>query len=1410
MTHRQNFSVKKSARKISKEETKDMKKSMTIVVMVLAAALVMAILPVLPGSANAATMSKSEFVELVANLAVADYPNSRILPSVVIAQAIIETGWGQSQVMMRNNALFGVKANASWTGGFYSASTGEYYGTWTTTTALFRAYPSLEACIADHASILSLSRYSGVVGGTDYVTVCNLLQSGGYATDPDYASKLISIIRANQLYKYDSSNLPGYNADKAVDFAKQWSQTDVEITAPGYIRYGADCANFVSQCLAAGGLPTNSTWKPYSTAWIRANELRQYLLGLGFFGRDYAVNGKGTKIDLATVSPGDIVWCTGSSGVYGHVMIVSEVTASGYRICGHTKERCNYSYTNNNITYHIKMNGSNPIPDPIPDPVPDVVTDDYIVHIDHPSGTYDGSNGVEISGWVASKIRLTSVMAQSAAIEGGQMNLTSGLQDASEELNAAGYSAYPYKGRFRGVIPRSGLTANTTYSFSVWMDLITGGQTRVTTSTFRVGDLNESPTPVPYNPAADLLNCIVHIDAPTGTYTNTDVEISGWIASMKPIGACMVESEAIPTKQYNLTSTLRDASSELDGAGYGQYPHKYRFSGAIPKSAMKSNTDYELKAWFNFTDGTSSGVTSSTFHTGEMKNTRIVITSPKGGSNYANNANVTISGYILANSKLWYILGEAGSSQYSFEGTLDQQLAGSNGYAYAYRFSKTIRCDALPANSNPTLTIWTKTADDGVETFQSVSFTTGARVYGNLNDYQSNLDSPGDGVTIARDTEITGWVAAHAPIAYVIYQGVPTDGSGGFQISCNIEPTSELDAGYSGYEYRARFRGILEYGSLKSNKTYNITIWCGLVNSSGQGEQKFLSGCGRTFRTGTVTKPVYTNTFNANGGTGAPAAVQKTWGTEITLPTAVPTRNGYTFLGWSFSAEAYEAQYLPGAKFREETSHTLYAVWEKATLIPSDTASASFSVHSGFGNQKVCYSITPFEDMTLRFAAAAPANIDLYTDQEERIGSGSSVVVNLNANRVYYVYARSGSASNTSEFTMSVTRGYPVTFDANGGTGAPSDTLYQFQDEPLLLPEQEPTREVVLTLNPNGGTLASASITLPAVFLGWSADEGVAESTVFNMPVTLCAEWEYPTAGSLEPPVRDGYELLRWVDGDLNTVTPAYTVAGDTTLTAIWQLKQYTITYDANGSDDVIGPTNKIHGQDAVLTTEEPTREEYDFVGWAFASDAAAEDYLPGNIFSTDADVTLYAVWTLSRIPVASLSLTELEFTIHVGETCKIGVSAEPEDADLSSITWSSLKPSVAAVDQNGVITGVGIGSAMIKAVCEEADITCYCRVTVTARSEITLPAQLTAIEAEAFMGNTSIVAVHVGDAVRRIEAYAFKDCVNLEDIWIPETVTHIALNAFDGCGKLIIHCAEDSVAWETALLRHIPFALDE
>ena len=176
-----------------------------------------------------------EFIQKVADLAQADWKeNSVILPSVTIAQAILESGWGKSGLTVKGNALFGIKAGTSWKGKRLSLKTWEVYdGKRVDITDAFRVYDSWEESVADHSDFLrSLSRYKAIVGNTDAEEVCRLLQKAGYATAPNYAETLIKLIRQHDLTQYDRIN--GWYKDGAhwVYFRdakllkKQWVQDD--------------------------------------------------------------------------------------------------------------------------------------------------------------------------------------------------------------------------------------------------------------------------------------------------------------------------------------------------------------------------------------------------------------------------------------------------------------------------------------------------------------------------------------------------------------------------------------------------------------------------------------------------------------------------------------------------------------------------------------------------------------------------------------------------------------------------------------------------------------------------------------------------------------------------------------------------------------------------------------------------------------------------------------------------------------------------------------------------------------------------------------------------------------------------------------------------------------------------------
>ena len=85
-----------------------------------------------------------------------------------------------------------------------------------------------------------------------------------------------------------------------------------------------------------------------------------------------------------------------------------------------------------------------------------------------------------------------------------------------------------------------------------------------------------------------------------------------------------------------------------------------------------------------------------------------------------------------------------------------------------------------------------------------------------------------------------------------------------------------------------------------------------------------------------VWKPnTYTVTYNANGGTGAPASQTKTYNVALTLSSTKPTRTNYTFKGWGTSASATTVSYAAGGTYSTNSAITLYAIWELTYVKPS-------------------------------------------------------------------------------------------------------------------------------------------------------------------------------------------------------------------------------------------------------------------------------------------------------------------------------------------------------------------------------------------------------------------------------------------------------------------------------------------
>lgn len=151
-------------------------------------------------------MKPSDYLRKYAQFFVIATEDSKIFPSVKIAQAALETGWGSHIV---GNNLYGIKATGNttpyWNGDYVTAGTTEYTGgSYNPQQSKFRAYQSISDSIRDHNYLInSLSRYKPVREANTPEDQARALQSSGYATDPNYANKLISIINSYNLKQYD-------------------------------------------------------------------------------------------------------------------------------------------------------------------------------------------------------------------------------------------------------------------------------------------------------------------------------------------------------------------------------------------------------------------------------------------------------------------------------------------------------------------------------------------------------------------------------------------------------------------------------------------------------------------------------------------------------------------------------------------------------------------------------------------------------------------------------------------------------------------------------------------------------------------------------------------------------------------------------------------------------------------------------------------------------------------------------------------------------------------------------------------------------------------------------------------------------------------------------------------------------
>ena len=435
-----------------------------------------------------------------------------------------------------------------------------------------------------------------------------------------------------------------------------------------------------------------------------------------------------------------------------------------------------------------------------------------------------------------------------------------------------------------------------------------------------------------------------------------------------------------------------------------------------------------------------------------------------------------------------------------------------------------------------------------------------------------------------------------------------------------------------------------------SRTGYTITSWS--INSDGSSPD-YDFGDNYTTNSALTLYPVwtadtYTVTFNKgslSGAGGSNVTATKTHDVALTLPNSATangyfSKTGYTIVGWSVNADGSTTDFSLGGSYTTEAADTLYPVWE------ANDYTVSYTYNGATGGNSVpdiVYTVDgiqvslPSPTKTGYTFAGWFSNVGLTT----LVGAGGASYTPSDDIRLY------------AKWTAAT---FTVVFEYNGATGGNSDDDDQYTTDGVAITLPTPTRDGYSF----GGWYSDAGLTTSVgdagdnytpslnltIYAKWTA---IARSVTYDTTNSLAGSAPTDSAsyiigdtvvvkGNTGLLTRTGYTFAGWTvaeDGSGTVLNAGATLTVSTsniTLYPKWSPATFTITYHPNGGAGTLSKTSDSYttlGTSVTLpTTVSVTKTGYTFAGWALTPTGSAVS----SPFTTTADVTLYARWTIKDI----------------------------------------------------------------------------------------------------------------------------------------------------------------------------------
>ena len=474
---------------------------------------------------------------------------------------------------------------------------------------------------------------------------------------------------------------------------------------------------------------------------------------------------------------------------------------------------------------------------------------------------------------------------------------------------------------------------------------------------------------------------------------------------------------------------------------------------------------------------------------------------------------------------------------------------------------------------------------------------------------------------------------------------------------------------------------------------------------------------------GKLTPKTYNIEYNLNSGTDAtnPATITaqtKTHGLAEKLSETVPTRDGYTFLGWGTTADATAPSYQPGDMYSVDGDIELYAVWQQKTYTITFSSGEGYTLHSGHGSMTVADGEN-FDFNLIVDPAYAQNDPEVWTNTTG-VGTGSKLTNPaaytdpVDGSKQYHYTLMNVKADTAVNVKVTANATYTVTFMTNGTTYQTQQVEYDHKATQPVDPKVEGYTFGGWYKNNTGWTDAdkwdfatpitgdttiyakldpiTPKITWPTATTGYEFKFTAPAVLVGN--TTGTGKVDYGSTVTFTIKILDGYDASKMQVGingvllapkdkseDGKTYTFEFIAKQDTEAISVTGIERKTVTIIYNDNGGYGGPVQETvnyylpSGPNGEISKTVPTREGYDFLGWATTNKADAPAYsnpakttapVTTNVADFTSDTVLYAVWQAKETGIT------LEVSNTIDDTATPKAQYEGENVTLTATITSA------------------------------------------------------------------------------------------------------------------------------------------